>query len=84
MHDHVCTFGYPSNLKIDAPSLPAKFASKPYENICYLLFLKVFTKMVTQFQVDLRQGSKGIGQLLINWCTFPTIINNITPYIDYN
>ena len=31
-----------------------------------------------------RQGSKGIRQWPMNWCTFPMMIHEITPSVDYN
>ena len=30
------------------------------------------------------QGSKGIRQMPINWCTSPIMIHKITLFIDYN
>ena len=62
-----------------------EFSQLKYKKLSFFrsVFMSHFLK-IEYMIYDSFQGSKGIIQWLINWCTSTIMIHKINPYVDYN
>ena len=57
-------------------------ADLPFKNLFTNLQMYFITIIIPTTNFIFLQGSKGIRQWPINWCTSPIMIQKIIPYVD--